>query len=539
MPKPVVRTTFGPWLGVNSDLPEEHIPPDELLWQQGGAAESKNVDFLLDRTTSPNAKSGTIAPRTGTQKCHSTAFSGGTFMGLFVWTLGSGTRQTVVIYNGRLYYKDGALLTGADFTEITPAVGDEFSTTDRAVFQTFRNTSGSTGVRLYIASGGKVYRWTGTALTRIDGVGSVPAASTLASYHTRMFYNDTANPKTIVWSKIGDAEDCAAGAITDGGTALVDTLTNESITALVTTGRSLLIATETSISRFVGYSDEDIRIEQDTEGVSSTVGVTKPDHLVSAGATSVAVNTIFHSMYRISEQEAVKIGIGKAERLIRRQLGGTARNITHDPATRRAFFAASGVGSNSESVVLFYNMETDRWGVWDFLNSVIGTVDYVHAAIASGSGTAEFPALLIAARQSTNHFVYALPLRPVAGFSLPTNDAASSSGTGGTFPTVEAYFPPTHFGTDTDKVLRRIQATRNGLSGVTLSVSTDELGSFSAVDGASGTLPSASDTTFFTTVRLDCSSAHHAKRFYFKLSFTNSANAIERITAEAFDLGRP
>ena len=56
----------------------------------------------------------------------------------------------------------------------------------------------------------------------------------------------------------------------------MDVLSGEEIMALESIGSSLLIAAEDSIMRFTGQSSDDIAIAQDTEGISSEVGVVGP-----------------------------------------------------------------------------------------------------------------------------------------------------------------------------------------------------------------------------------------------------------------------
>jgi len=53
------------------------------------------------------------------------------------------------------------------------------------------------------------------------------------------------------------------------------------ITALETIGGSLLICTEDSISRFTGYSADDIQIAQDTRGISNEIGVVGPQAILN------------------------------------------------------------------------------------------------------------------------------------------------------------------------------------------------------------------------------------------------------------------
>jgi hypothetical protein len=240
----------GGWFGgVNYAVSQDTINPNELM-------KCINARVLT---------SGAVQRRSGTSKTHVAALgAGGAVRGLYQWEPTAGTPQYVAIANGNLYYSANL----SAWTQVVPASGT-FSTTRLSDFATFRE--GAT-LYLYIATGGKVYKWDGAGvLTRVDGALSVPDATCLRSYGTRMFYNSLTNPKTLYWSKIGTGSDCTVGGLSDGGTALVDVLTGEAINAMETIGSSLLIATATSVVRFSGTSD-DIQIAQDTLGVSADIG---------------------------------------------------------------------------------------------------------------------------------------------------------------------------------------------------------------------------------------------------------------------------
>lgn len=160
----------------------------------------------------------------------------------------------------------------------------QFSLTDPAVFQPFRASSAGAPLKLYIASGGNLFEWDGnTTLTQLVS-DNPPKATAIISYKTRMFamtalQRDAGEalagetPKTIYWSKIGDATYWTTGATSDGGSAVTDFLTGQHLTALEVIGSSLLMATNDSIMRFTGQSSSDIVIAQNTEGVSADVGV--------------------------------------------------------------------------------------------------------------------------------------------------------------------------------------------------------------------------------------------------------------------------
>lgn len=257
MSKTKLVAEYSDWLGGRNTT----VSPDRL-----------QANELVDCTNMRMAERyGALVKRAGSQRLHETTL-GASVTGVFQWDAPGG-KQLVAVADGSLFFLDEE---DVEFTEEAPGMGDEFSITVPQKFQPFRAASSGAPLVLFIADG-KVYKWTGTAteLDRIDGVDNVPQADLLIAYHTRMFWRDTRFPKHVFWSVIGDAEDGTDdGALENGGSALVDVLTGESIVAFAVQGNSLLVSTRDSVVRFTGYSSLDIDIQQDTEGVSSEQGAT-------------------------------------------------------------------------------------------------------------------------------------------------------------------------------------------------------------------------------------------------------------------------
>ncbi|HJW29058.1 MAG TPA: hypothetical protein VJ508_07380, partial [Saprospiraceae bacterium] len=161
----------------------------------------------------------------------------------------------------------------------------QFSLTQPTFFAPFRASTPGAQLVLYLASGGQYFKWDGTTLTTLTGVANGPAATNVISYHTRMFAMSASRetpgllPKTIFWSKIGDAETFTPGDKSQGGQAVTDFLTGQQLTALEVIGSSLLMATNDSVMRFTGHASDDIVISQDTEGISAEVGSVSPQTL--------------------------------------------------------------------------------------------------------------------------------------------------------------------------------------------------------------------------------------------------------------------
>lgn len=331
---------------------------------RGGRNTSYSPDLLddnelVDSTNARVTTFGAILKRTGSRRMHTTAIgSAAAVRGVTQWDQ-AGTNQTVAIAGGKLYHKTTDF---GEFTEVTPGVGDEFSTTLPAYFQPFRASSSGAPLHLYIASGGKYYDWDGSTLTRIDGVSSAPPAHLLTAYHTRIFAVDRTNfPKHLYWSVIGDPEDFTAGTITQGGSNIVDLLSGDEIEQLETVGSSLIIATADSIVRFTGYSSEDIQIAQDTEGVSADIGVVGGRALKRIETFAACLSD--RGPYLVVEAGVQNIG-AKVEfdfdNLSRANIGNAV--VGHHRQRREIWFAVTGTGdSNLNKTVYVFNYRLQAW----------------------------------------------------------------------------------------------------------------------------------------------------------------------------------
>lgn len=162
------------------------------------------------------------------------------------------------------------------FSWVTGAGGAQLG--GPVTFAPFRASTAGAPLTLYMSANNHYWSWDGiSTLTQLDPTASAPAAYTIASYHTRMFATTSSQPKNLFWSKIGDAVTFTTGTKTDGGSALTDFLTGNALIAMEVIGSSLLLATTEAIMRFTGHASDDIVISQDTEGISTEVGVVGPN----------------------------------------------------------------------------------------------------------------------------------------------------------------------------------------------------------------------------------------------------------------------
>jgi len=347
MPKEVlVESRFDFRGGRNSTFSEDALQANELV-------ESTNARLVTQY--------GAIARRTGSRRMHETAIgSGNAITGLFQWDQGSGTNQVVAICNGLLYHKTSDF--GA-FTELDPAT--DFSTSAAQYFGRMRAATSGAPLRLYIGDGVVVNRFTGSAVTKVDGTNSVPNADLLIPYHTRMFWRDADFVNHLFWSVVGDPENAEGSGVTAGGSGIIGTLASDDLTALTVVGSSLIIATGDGIVRFSGYSSDDIQIAQDTEGISSEVGVVGP--LALARIENLAAFLSDRGPFILNESGVQPIGMKVEADFDGLDYGAQGANIAkavvgYHRGRREVWFAVPGSGdSDLNKTVYVYSLRLQAW----------------------------------------------------------------------------------------------------------------------------------------------------------------------------------
>jgi hypothetical protein len=225
-----------------------------------GGVNTQMTDDLLDSTElrrALNARQyvlGGYQKRGGTQRLQLTAIDGGAEVtGVALWR--PAARELVALASGNLYYK---ALDDVDFTEVAGAL----STTEYARFATWRDGSDI----LLLFADGQFRTWDGSTL--VEEITDAPAALDVAVYKGRVFAID--GTKRLYGTALRNYEAWAAG---DGGVFQdIETYDAEGIIAIAKAGSSLLIAKENSIARWTGVSEDEIRIDVETEGVSPIVG---------------------------------------------------------------------------------------------------------------------------------------------------------------------------------------------------------------------------------------------------------------------------
>lgn len=315
-----------------------------------------NVTELVNSQNARVFLFGALEKRTGSRRINVTGL-GAKVNGITQWDAPGG-KQTVAIDNGFLYYRGSGF---GDFTQVDPGVSNRFP---NAVvhFATFRASSGGAPLVLYIACGGRVYSWDGTAtLTRIDGTNNVPTANLVFAYHTRLFMDNTSFPQFVAWSGVGTPTNFTPSTNVAGGTAMIDVLRGESIQDMEVVGGSLLIATKESIVRFTGYSSNDIQIAQDTQGVSAELGVVGPQAMLRTEQVAMCMTP--KGPYAAMEAGLVPAGPwveNVFDNMDRIHLPDVV--IGYHNGRREAWYAYAAVGDGGQNKhVLVYNLRLQRW----------------------------------------------------------------------------------------------------------------------------------------------------------------------------------
>lgn len=318
---------------------------------------------------------GGVVRRIGARKLHTAALNGPVIALKLCQNLGTtGSSQLIAITSvasaetGYLWYSNPP---HGSWTNVGP-IDFAIAIPDLV---TFRDTSPGAPLLLFLAGGAAGVRtFDGVTLSAsLSGVNGVPLATRMRAFGTRLMMNDYTSPKTIFWSKIGNGADFRTGGISDGGSALVDVLTGDSIVALEILGSSVLIADSHSIARFTGTSD-DIRIHQDTQGISSTVGPSG-DNYGSVAFLRTDQFVTLHSergIYIATEAGVVSIG-DKIQALDQQalQMTTTAQSIDptytltpiigHNRQRNEAWVAYVPSGGTRRTNVMVYNYRRQCW----------------------------------------------------------------------------------------------------------------------------------------------------------------------------------
>lgn len=287
---------------------------------------------------------GGITKRRGSQKLTNSALSSNnSIQNGFAWLKDDGTQQLLAVANGTLYTASYAI--GTTWTAQSGAL----AASGAPGFAAFRDGSGEV---VYIADGAApLNKWNGTTLNT-SGLTGTPAVTQLAVYNQRLF-GVTGTNQTLHWSAInnGDSLGVAAGG---GGSAVIRTFSDQTVTAIAALRSSLLIFHTSGISRFTGLTQDDIVISAGTLGVTSDVGTIAPRSVV---ATEQGVFFLSDRGFFVASESDVRPISVRLDPLIRSLNLAQSSGVigAHARATKEILWYLPAVG------IVRYSYALDAW----------------------------------------------------------------------------------------------------------------------------------------------------------------------------------
>lgn len=373
---------------------------------------------------------GALQKRRGTERIHSVSIgSGNPVRGGFAWKRAASV-QELALSNGLLWTATYAM--GTTFTSQAGAF-------DAAAYPCYAPFRDGTVEVCYIADGGPLNKWDGTNVT--VNLAGTPSVARIALQNQRLF-GISGLDQTLYYSALNNGDTLATGAV-DTGSAVIRTYSNQELKALLALGDSLILFHREGISRFTGYTSDDISLATGTRGVSSDVGTIAPDSVVAVENTGYFLSD--RGIYRITEAGVVPISI-KIENVIN-NLDQTKFNrvkAVHNRAYREIWFYFPDVGC------YVYNYRLDAWtgpmvGIFESTTttqSLWSTLDATGKPIVLMGGADGFVRLL----------------------DTPTfnQDDVSSTGGGGNTIHMTAQLRRMYFGApEEEKMFRKLQVQAN------------------------------------------------------------------------------
>lgn len=315
---------------------------------------SSHSEDILDRQELVSAQNarlgyGSIDKRAGTQRLHDTAIaSAADVLGLHQWDAPAVDKQVVAVAGGNFYHFNPA--SDTDFTEISSSL----SSSARPWFAA--HIESGTPV-LYFADGA-LRKWDGTTLT--TSISGAPSATAVAVYKTRLFAID--GSKTIYWSVVADPDDWSS--VNGGGSARVETYDTEGLVGLAKYGSSLLLFKEDNIARYTGVSASEIRIEQESEGVSPEVGCVAAQTIVEFEKGVFFLSD--RGPYVANEAQAVPIGIQIEDQIMDAATSAWSNAVAvHNRRRKEIWLFFPGSGDTENTVGWCWNYRLGGWtGPW-------------------------------------------------------------------------------------------------------------------------------------------------------------------------------
>jgi hypothetical protein len=288
--------------------------------------------------------SGSIEVRAGSQFIHSSAFAG-RIQGIFHWRRNSGSDYLAVIANAELHTASSFINYPVTFTNQGAAVAFGSTPVNFAGFQ-----NGGTEY-LYWTDGGQINKWDGTTLTQ-DVTGS-PAVSQVIVYNRRLFGFSGA---TLYWSALDEGDTLGISA-SGGGQAVIKTFGGGGIRAMAVVGRTLFLFHSDGVSRFTGWTQDDIDISSGLAAANERIGVENV-YNVTTYAGYVYWVSQDRNVYRMSEAGDIQ--------QVSSALSFTSAILSVGVANSKdgeIWFAATELGTG-EPLVYVYNVPLNAWSTF-------------------------------------------------------------------------------------------------------------------------------------------------------------------------------
>lgn len=228
--------------------------------------------------------------RGGTQRITAAALAAQPVRGGFSWRQsGTGLATELVMCNGHLFKLTYAIPC------VPTDLGAGFSAVAYPSFAACPITGGADNV--FIADGGALCSTDGVTLNmRIAGT---PNVAVLFTYNRRLYgCGDPANPDVLYFSAL-DKGDTLGIAASGGGAALVRTAGARDIMLGAALNEALALIHRESISRWTGFTQDDIAVQSGVQGFAADVGGTAPRSLVMNEKVGVFLSD--RGFYEISD----------------------------------------------------------------------------------------------------------------------------------------------------------------------------------------------------------------------------------------------
>ena len=334
---------------------------DDVRFDFRGGVNKRFTHETIDSTEVINSRNmrqdelGGWRKRGGSQRIHTEQLeSGADVVGLFQWRNPAGNLESVVICGGHFFHK---IATDATFTKVAQA--PLLDLVIKCRFQVHREGA---AITLYIAQGDSVYSWDGTTFDQ-EPSANAPNAYDIEIYKSRLMAIDLT--KTLYGTAVNAPENWTGGET--GFAQDVETYDTEGCEGLLTIGSSLLIFKADNVARFTGVDRAIIRIDRETEGVSSDTGLKALHTLMKVDEFAMFLSD---GGILVATESGIESISTKVDLLIRKNLNWAAiQNSVGVYLKQRGevlFMHPFGASTQNDEGIVFNN-DTHAWyATWDF-----------------------------------------------------------------------------------------------------------------------------------------------------------------------------